>query len=290
MASSTVEFVPLSDTVGVEARGVDVKNLDEETFKALYQAWLDHSGVLLIRGQELDCPAILEFSKRFGEIDMPRKTRIDHDPWIPQFPQFIRITDLKSEDGEVLGALGNGEAFWHSDMTYLEEVPRASILYSCEVPDSGGETGFLSMHHAIETMPAELRKKIEGKVQLHDHVHNASGWATPNWEEQTDPRDTPGARHPMIIKHPETGREALLVGRRPYAYIHDYELEESEAVLNEVWEHATQEQFAWHHAWEPGDMIVWDNFAVMHHRTPFEDTKRRVMLRTQIKGPRPIAA
>ena len=290
MASSKPEFIPLGDSIGVEARGVDVKNLDDATFKAIYQAWLDHSGVLLIRGQELDCPAILEFSKMFGEIDMPRKTRIDNDPWIPKFPQFIRITDLKDENDEVLGALGNGEAYWHADMTYLDEVPRASILYACEVPDSGGDTGFLSMHNAIKTMPADLRKKIEGKVQLHDHVHNAAGWATPNWEEQHDPRDTPGARHPMIIKHPETGRESLMIGRRPYAYIHDYELDESEELLNEVWAHATQDQYSWHHQWEPGDIIVWDNFAAMHHRTPFGDTKRRVMLRTQIKGPRPIAA
>ncbi|MGY8990804.1 MAG: TauD/TfdA dioxygenase family protein [Rhodospirillales bacterium] len=290
MASSKPEFIPLSDNIGVEAHGVDVKNMDDATFKAIYQAWLDHSGVLLIRGQELDCPAILEFSERFGEIDMPRKTRIDHDPWIPQYPQFIRITDLKHENGDVMGALGNGEAHWHADMTYLEDVPRASILYACEVPDSGGDTGFLSMYNAIVTMPAELRKKIEGKIQLHDHVHNAAGWATPNWDEQTDPRDTPGARHPMIIKHPETGREALLIGRRPYAYIHDYELDESEAILNEVWAHATQEKFSWHHQWAPGDIIIWDNFAALHHRTPFEDTKRRVMLRTQIKGPHPIAA
>ncbi|MEL0105933.1 MAG: TauD/TfdA family dioxygenase, partial [Rhodospirillaceae bacterium] len=195
MAKAKVEFVPLKDSLGVEARGVDIKNMDDETFKTIYQAWLDHGGLMLIREQELECPDILKFSERFGEIDMPRKTRIDHDPWMPQFPQFIRITDLKSEDGEVLGALGNGEAYWHSDMTYLDEIPRASILYSCEVPDEGGETGFLSMHEAIETMPAELRQKIEGKVQLHDHVHNAAGWATPNWEEQTDPRDTPGARH-----------------------------------------------------------------------------------------------
>ncbi|MEL0105934.1 MAG: TauD/TfdA family dioxygenase [Rhodospirillaceae bacterium] len=82
----------------------------------------------------------------------------------------------------------------------------------------------------------------------------------------------------------------MLIGRRPYAYIHDYELDESEKILDEIWAHATQEKFSWHHAWEPGDMLIWDNFAVMHHRNPFKDTKRRVMLRTQIKGPRPIAA
>ena len=290
MAAQKLELIPVSDSIGVEARGVDVKTMDDATFKAIYQGWLDHSGVLLIRGQELSCPEILEFSKRFGEIDLPRKTRIDNDPWIPQFPQFILITDVKNEQGEPLGALGNGEAFWHSDMTYLEEVPRASILYSLEVPDQGGETGFLSMHKAIETMPKELRKKIEGKVQLHDHVHNSTGAVTETWEEQQDPRETPGARHPMIIKHPESGREALMIGRRPFAYIHDYELDESEAILNEVWAHATQDKFSWHHAWQPGDIIVWDNFAAMHHRTPFADTKRRVMLRTQIMGPRPVAA
>ena len=290
MTAQNLELIPLSDTIGVEVRGIDVKNMDEKTFKAVYQAWLENSGLLLIRGQELSPPEILEFSKRFGEIDMPRKTRIDNDPWIPQFPQFILITNVKNENDEALGALGNGEALWHSDMTYLDEVPRASILYSLEVPDSGGKTGFLSMHKAIETMSPNLRKKIEGKVQLHDHVHNSTGAVTPNWDEQQDPRETPGSRHPMIIKHPETGREALMIGRRPYAYIHDYELDDSEEILDEVWAHATQDDFAWHHAWQPGDILVWDNFATMHHRTPFEDSKRRVMLRTQIKGTRPVAA
>ncbi|MEQ8195383.1 MAG: TauD/TfdA family dioxygenase [Rhodospirillales bacterium] len=290
MAAKTIEIVPLGKHIGAEIRGIDVKAMDGDTFEAVRQAWLDHAGVLLFRDQEMDCPALLDFSRRFGEIDLPRKTRVDNDPWIPQFPQFILITNVKSETGKPLGALGAGEAFWHADMTYLDEVPRASILYSVEVPPEGGETGFLSLYEAMRTMPADLRKKIEGRVQLHDHVHNSTGEVTPNWAEQQDPRETPGARHPMIIAHPETGREALMIGRRPYAYIHGYELDESEAILNEVWAHATQEKFTWHHAWRPGDIIVWDNFCAMHHRNPFDDAKRRVMLRTQIKGERPSAA
>jgi taurine dioxygenase len=290
MTAAKIEIIPLSEPVGAEIRGLDVKKMDAESYRIVRRAWLDHGGGLLFRDQEMDCPALLAFSAWFGDIDMPRKTRVDNDPWIPQFPQFILVTNLKGESGQPMGALGNGEAFWHADMTYLEDVPRASILYSVEVPPEGGETGFLNLYEAIGTMPPALRQKIEGRVQLHDHVHNSTGALTPNWDEQQDPRETPGARHPMIVKHPETGREALMIGRRPYAYIHGYDLDESEQILNDVWAHATQEKFTWHHAWRPGDIVIWDNFCAMHHRNPFDDAKRRVMLRTQIKGERPRAA
>jgi len=283
---AAIEVIPMGAALGAEIRGVDVTQMDARTFEGIRGALYEHK-VVVIRGQELDDPQLIAFARFFGEIDLPRKTRIDNDPWIPEFPEIINISNLKDESGKPLGALGDGEAYWHADMTYLDDVPLASLLYAIEVPDEGGETGFSNQIQAFDELPPDLAERIEGRTLVHDHVHNATGAVTPNWEEQDSPEETPGARHPVAVTHYATGLKHLLLGRRPYAYIEGLELDESEALLDALWSHATQEKFAWHHSWKPGDLMIWDNWATMHHRNPFDENARRIMHRTQIKGLRP---
>jgi taurine dioxygenase len=281
--TSQIDIVPSGGPLGAEIRGVDVARVDAASFAPIRQALYDHQ-VILFRDQDIDVPQFLDFARLFGEIDMPRKTRIDNDPWIPEHPEIIVISNLKDEKGEALGALGSGEAFWHADMTYLDDVPLCSLLRALEIPESGGDTSFSNQIMALETMPADLAARIEGRILVHDHVHNSTGAVTPNWEEQDSPLETPGARHPIAVHHHATGRKHLMLGRRPHALIADMELEESEDLLDALWAHATQEKFAWRHTWRPGDLIIWDNWSTMHHRDPFDDAARRIMHRTQIKG------
>ena len=278
-----IEIVPSGGPLGAEIRGVNVAGLDTASFAPVRQALYDHQ-VILFRDQDLDVTQFLDFARLFGEIDMPRKTRIDNDPWIPEHPEIIVVSNLKDEKGEALGALGAGEAFWHADMTYLDEVPLASLLRALEIPESGGDTSFSNQIMAFETMPADLAARIEDRVLVHDHVHNSTGAVTPNWEEQDSPLDTPGARHPIAVRHHATGRKHLMLGRRPHALVAGMELEESEDLLDALWAHATQGKFAWRHVWRPGDLIIWDNWSTMHHRDAFDTAARRVMHRTQIKG------
>ena len=281
-----IEVVPSGTPLGAEIKGVDVTKIDAAHFTAIRQALHDHQ-VILFRDQDIDDPQFLEFARFFCEIDMPRKTRIDNDPWIPEYPEIIVVSNLRDDDGKAMGALGAGEAFWHADMTYLDEVPLASLLYALEIPDHGGETGFSNQCMAFETMPDDLLSRIAERELVHDHVHNSTGAVTPNWEEQDSPLETPGAHHPIVVHHHATGRKHLMLGRRPHALITGMEIEESEALLDELWAHATQEKFVWRHDWKAGDLIVWDNWCTLHHRNPFDDSQSRIMHRTQIKGVKP---
>ncbi len=284
--TALIEVVPFDGPLGAEIKGVDVTKVNDAAFSEIQQALYNHL-VILFRDQDIDDPKFLKFARYFGEIDLPRKTRIDNDPWIPEHPEIIVVSNLKDSAGREMGALGASEAFWHSDMTYLDDVPLYSLLYALEVPDEGGDTGFSNQYMAFNTLSDDLIERSKGHELVHDHVHNSTGEITLNWDEQDNPMETPGAHHPIAVSHHATDHKHLMLGRRPHAWITGLELDESEALLDDLWEHATQEKFVWRHAWKPGDLIIWDNWSTMHHRNPFDDSQRRVMHRTQIKGLRP---
>ena len=158
------------------------------------------------------------------------------------------------------------------------------LFRSLEVPADGGNTGFLNMYEAYETLPDALKRAIEGKTCIHDSSRNSAGELRQGFQRTTDVTRTPGAVHPLVRLHPISNRKALFLGRRPGAYIHGLSIEESEKLLNAVWAHATQERFAWYQKWRIGDLVMWDNRCVMHRRDAFDESLRRLMHRTQIVG------
>jgi taurine dioxygenase len=162
------------------------------------------------------------------------------------------------------------------------------MLYGIEIPAEGGETGFVNMYLALETLPGELRKAIEGRRLKHDATYNSAGVLRRGFQPTNDVRAAPGPWHPIVRTHPQSGHDALYLGRRPNAYIEGLSIEDSEALLNALWVHATRPQVAWHHTWRRGDILIWDNRCVMHHRNPFDPAARRVMHRVQCKGERPF--
>jgi taurine dioxygenase len=192
-------------------------------------------------------------------------------------------------DGQPVGSLGYGEAVWHTDMSYNETTPSAALLYAQEVTKSGGETGFLNMYHAYETMSQDLKAAVEGRAIKHDASRNSAGELRKGYRDVTDPRQAAGAVHPIVVRHPVTGKRALYLGRRPLSYVVGLSLEQSEALLDRLWAHATRPEYAWFQTWRVGDLLVWDNRCAMHKRTAFDPAERRFMLRTQVKGTRPAA-
>jgi alpha-ketoglutarate-dependent taurine dioxygenase len=193
------------------------------------------------------------------------------------------------ENGKPIGNLGDGEAVWHADMTYVDVPPKAAMLHSLEVPPSGGNTYFANMIAAYETLPADLRAAAEAKVAVHDASRNSAGMLRKGYKEVTDVRKTVGAHHPLVRTNPKTGRRALFLGRRPNAYVLGLEVPDSEALLDSLWAHATQPRFAMCHEWRVGDLLMWNNLSVLHRRDPFDPKSRRVMHRTQIRGDERIA-
>jgi taurine dioxygenase len=191
------------------------------------------------------------------------------------------------QDGMPIGTLGDGEVVWHSDMSYHEEPISASMLYAVEVPPAGGRTGFVNMYQALDTLPPHLSERVKSMRIKNDATYNSAGQIRRGMVPVKDVTRSPGVTHPAVRTHPETLYNALYLGRRPHAYIHGLSVEESEAVLDELWAHATALP-AWFHEWRVGDVVIWDNRCVMHRREPFDPNARRLLQRAQCKGTRPV--
>uniref|UniRef100_UPI00262C5082 TauD/TfdA dioxygenase family protein n=1 Tax=Pelagibius sp. TaxID=1931238 RepID=UPI00262C5082 len=261
--------------------------LDTATVEAIKSAWDAHL-VLLFRGQKLSDPDLLTFSRHFGELDPPGPNPYG-TTFLPEFPEINVISNVKDAQSRPIGNLGAGEAVWHADMTYIETPPKGAILHALEVPVGQGDTHFANMVRAYEDLPAELKRAVEGRKAIHDAAHNSAGMLRKGYEEIDDPRKTPGAHHPLVREDPATGRRALFLGRRPHAYVIGMEPAESDALLDRLWAHATQEKYAWVHKWQPGDLLMWQNLWILHRRDGFDDNARRILHRTQIKGDTAIA-
>ena len=258
----------------------DVRTLDADPFEAVHRAFLDNL-VILIRGQTLSDLELLAFGRRFGELSPAAPVHKGQKP--RELPELAVISNV-IENGIAIGGLGDGEAVWHTDSCFTDVPPSASILYSLEIPPSGGDTGFANMYVALETLPVALRRAIAGKTIKHDKRYTSGGQLRPGYTGDEDIRTTPGPQHPIVRRHPETGLSALYLGRRPHAYIPGLPLDESETLLDQLWAHAVKPEFTWHHQWKVGDVLVWDNRCVMHRRDAFDPQSRRIMHRTQCKG------
>jgi taurine dioxygenase len=279
-----VRVRPTGAALGADIEGVDLAGpLSPETMEAIKQAWGDQL-VLRFRDQSLSDDDLMRFSRQFGELDWAPVAATND---APEGREYIMVVSNVVENGQAIGQLGAYEALWHTDMSYVAAPPMASALYSLEAPASGGDTGFCNMYLALETLPADLRRQIDGKCCRHDASRNSAGELRRGYVDAPDASHTVGADHPIVRTHPATGRKALFLGRRRNAYIPGLPLAESEALLDALWAHATQDQFTWYQQWCVGDLILWDNRSVMHRRDAFDPAARRVMHRTQIKGDRP---
>jgi len=272
-----LEVTPLSPALGAEVRGIDLAQpLDEQTFRTVYDVWLAHS-VLLFRGQRLDDGGLVRFTRRLGEPEIA--PLFQGRRFVDEHPEVMIISHV-SVDGRELGSLGNAEAFWHTDLNFVEEPPAASVLHAWEVPPAGGDTYWASMYAAYDALPADLARRIEGRRILHDARFNSAGYLR---EVRV-----PDTLHPIVRTHPETGRKALYLGRRAHAKVEGLADDESEALLDALWAHATQPRFVWQHQWRAGDLVVWDNRCTLHRRDSFDASQRRIMHRTQTRGTRPV--
>ena len=279
---------PTGAALAADVHGVDLSQaLDDATFAEIADAWARHL-VLRFSGQRLTDDQLMAFSARFGDLDRVPiaasnldRANSDVDD---KARDWVAVISSVKKGGKAIGGLGSYELVWHTDMSYNELPPRASLLYALEVPADGGNTGFLNMYAAYDALADDLKRAIEGKTCIHDSSRNSAGELRKGFQTTPDVRRTPGAVHPLVRLHPVTGRKALFLGRRPGAYIHGLSVEESERLLDAIWQHATQPRFAWYQKWRIGDLVLWDNRCAMHRRDAFDESLRRLMHRTQIVG------
>lgn len=275
-----MKITKLSPVFGAEIEGVDLARIGATDFEKVYRAWVDF-GVMRFRGQKLDDAALEAFSARFGPLEkIPLRLTPEQEKKIPSL--YVTPISNLTVDGKPIGGLGNAEANWHSDMTYLETPPPASVLYGVEIPAVGGDTQFACQHAALASLPEDLRARAAELRIKHDAAHTSIGKLRPGFEDVTDPREAPGAVHPAIRRHEENGRDALYLGRREFAYVEGLPLEESEALLDALWQYAALPQNVWTQKWEVGDVIVWDNRRVLHRRDEFPNHMRRMLRRCQV--------
>jgi taurine dioxygenase len=282
-AAREIEVIPTGRALGAEVRGIHVNALGEAAFVRLMQAWHQYS-VVLLRDQNLSDQDLIAFSRRLGDLDWAPVQETGRR-FVEGLPEIYIVSNVKV-NGEPIGSLGDGEAVWHTDMSYLDVPPKASMLYALEVPPSGGNTSFCTMYGVYEALPQALKDRIAGLKIKHDGTYNSGGYVRQGVTPTDDPMSSPGAVHPLVCTHPDTGRRMLYLGRRRNAYLVGLELSESEALLDELWSIVARPEFAWEHVWRVGDLVLWDNRCTMHRRDAFDPNSRRVMHRTQVKGER----
>src|SRR5258706_1041376 len=277
--SIAFEVIP-TGTLGAEVKGVDLAAVSGVQIDAIKKAWYQHD-VLIFRKQKMSDGDLLSFSRNFGALDAPPNQGAGRKSALG-FPEIYVISNVVDATGEPIGALGDGEAAWHTDMSYAPQPPDASMLYALEIPPTGGDTWFCSMKAALAKMPRQLVDRIAGLDIKHDGTDDSGGTVRKGLAPLDDPRKSVGTPHPIIIRHPVSGARSLYLGRRRNAYVIGLELVESERLLDEIWRYV--DAAVYQHKWALGDVVLWDNRTTMHRRDAFDPSARRVLHRTQIKG------
>jgi taurine dioxygenase len=274
-----LEIRPLTKHIGAELRGIDLRQpLDEASQKAIYKAWLDHL-VIVFPDQKLEQEDLLRVSSYFGEIGALRRPPKFFPPGFNRLlPNIMLISNIR-ENGEPIGALPDGEMMFHHDMIHAPIPHNGTFLYSVEIPTRGGNTLFASGYAAYDTLDPALHAKLEGKTALHLYNYGSTkkgdGHGTEAFGE---------AKHPLFRTHEETNRKAIYVNRLMTTGIEGMSEEESQPLLDAVFDHAEKSEFVYEHVWSVGDLLLWDNRCSSHARTDFPADQRRLMLRTTIEG------
>jgi taurine dioxygenase len=340
-----LEVVPARAALGAEVRGLDLKRLDDATFRLLHKSWLDNV-LLVFRGQSLTAEDVVSLVRRFGTPvtssglhkrnlsasdthadiraaavaerasrggtgaplgDVTPGDAQARDPLLEiraaavaeragnellNLPPEVTVVSNLKRDGKPVGILGDGEVVWHSDFSFKECPTAARMLIAMEVPprELGGNTYFLSCYAAYDALSQDMKRRISGMTIKQADIVDTAMKVRAGMSLDMDFRSVPGPSHPIISTHPETGHNMIFLGRRHGSYVNGCSLEESEALLNELWAHCTQPRFWYEHKWSVGDVVVWDNRATLHRREPFDPDSRRLLYAAQVEGHRPYEA
>ena len=271
----TVIAKPLSEAIGASVTGVDLsRELSLETITEIKNAWYRYS-VLVFPNQSINDEQQEKFCRYFGELERVRTTTVAEEQ-----PHVMLITNAKDTGKPT--ALEDGEMMFHYDQCYYEQPCMGATLFSLEVPDLGGNTLFANCTKAYEALSPSWKKRIIGLKALNYYDYGVSPTIRP--EGEVDP-SIPQWVHPVVRTHPETGRKALYVNRLMSMRVVEVSNEESEEILQFLFDHIESRQFIYEHSWSVGELVMWDNRCSVHARTHFAPEKRRMMRRVTIRDP-----
>jgi len=278
--SMSIEIVPTGALVGAEIRGVDLSQpIGDNVFATIERAYNDH-GVIFFRDQQISPVQQVEFTRRFGEIEV----NIFSERWSVSGSREIVIVSNVTEDGKPIGIKRAGEN-WHSDMCYTARPPRGTMLYAIEIPVLYGmplgDTEFASAAAAYDRLPAALRERIEGRKATFDFAGRKRSFPLTPMEIARNPP----VQHPIVRTHPHTGRKCLYVMRDDCTAIEGFEQEEADCLIAALADHIVKPAHIYRHQWHPGDLLMWDNCTVQHRAIQDYDMPlRRLMHRTTMGG------
>ncbi len=274
-----VEFRKLSVHTGAEILGVNLANpMPHETADEINRIFVDHC-VILFRDQKLTQEELVRATANFGEpaeYDLPKEHRTDEE--MKQLPEIMMVTNIR-KDGKPIGALPDGEMWFHHDMIHNQNPHKATLLYALEVPSWGGNTLFSNLFEAYETLPQDIKNKVEGRMAINAFNYGA--------QFKGDPNAAPTRRHathPAIRLHEERQRKAIYMDRLMTQEIVGLPEAESNALLERIFDHIENRELIYEHQWRKADVLMWDNRSSIHARTDFPAGEVRLMWRTTLKG------
>jgi taurine dioxygenase len=280
-----LEIKPLSPALGAEISGVDLRDeLSAETVAKIIDAWHEHL-VLLFRNQDLSEDDQIRFARHFGALQKrTRPAEAINEYGHTKYPELTMLVSNIRENGKLIGSLPDGEMHFHSDQCYLEKPATGTFLYAIEVPSAGGDTLFLNMYKAYETLPADIKARIDGRKALNAYLYDSTTRAVNG--TKVDFTAHPHYVQPIVRTHPATKRKALYVNRLMTFTVEGLDDEDGSALLNTLFDHMERVQFIYAHHWRVGDLVLWDNRCTLHARTDFSDRERRMLRRYVVMGDR----
>jgi taurine dioxygenase len=277
----TISVHKMHPHIGAEVRGVDLsKPLDDATLRQVMDAWHQHA-VLVFRDQKLSEDDQRRFAAHFGKIAKrvpPPSNAIKVDS--PARDDMMTITDHVDAQGKPLGALGHGEMFFHTDKCYHRRPHRATFLYGIECPSEGGDTRFASMYAAYDRLPAELKRKIEGKMVMQGYEYGLSSRISLDH----DLKNIHHCSQPIVVVNPGSGRKGLYTASVNTMWIEGMDRAESEAILRQCFDTIENPEIIYDHKWRVGDLLMWDNLACLHARTDWPTEQKRLLRRCTVEG------
>jgi taurine dioxygenase len=280
-----LEIKKLSPALGAEIAGVDLRQeLPAETVAAIIDAWHEHL-VLLFRNQELTEDDQIRFARHFGALQKrTRPPEAINEFGHTKYPELTMLVSNIRDNGKLIGSLPDGEMHFHSDQCYLEKPAAGTFLYAIEVPSAGGDTLFLNMYKAYETLPAALKARVDGRKALNAYLYDSTTRAVNG--AKIDFTAHPHYVQPIVRTHPATKRKALYVNRLMTFTVDGMEDDDGAALLNALFDHMERDEFIYAHHWRVGDLVLWDNRCTLHARTDFSDRERRLLRRYVVTGDR----
>ena len=283
-ANSPKLLTPTGAALGAVVRNLDASApLDAETVLALKQGLLDHH-ILIFKGQDLSEDQFKLFATYFGNIfNPPSDVPVLASKEGGATPEIVLVANV---DG---GYTGNGELSAHSDHHWAPLPSAGSLLYALEVPPSGGDTSFYNMHLAHETLDAATQRRIAGlQLITYNPFLHQPGEPRPLYRSEPKPLISPVFPHPLVRTHPNSGKKILYLDASTEVEVVGLPAAEGEALIGELREHIASPRFQYTHRWSVGDIVYWDNQAVLHARSAFDPATRRVLKRISLAGSRPF--